>query len=50
VLFLSLGLLVRTSGQVSLAQVTFAAIGVVAFSKLTQDTGLPWLPALIISG
>jgi len=50
VLFLSLGLLVRTSGQVSLAQVTFAAIGVVAFSRLTQDAGLPWLAALIISG
>jgi ABC-type branched-subunit amino acid transport system ATPase component/ABC-type branched-subunit amino acid transport system permease subunit len=50
VLFLSLGLLVRTSGQVSLCQVTFAAIGVVAFSKLTQDAGLPWLPALVISG
>jgi ABC-type branched-subunit amino acid transport system ATPase component/branched-subunit amino acid ABC-type transport system permease component len=50
VLFLSLGLLVRTSGQVSLCQVTFAAIGVVAFSKLTQDAGLPWLPALVVSG
>ncbi len=50
VLFLSLGLLVRTSGQVSLCQLTFAAIGVVAFSKLTQNAGLPWLPALVISG
>jgi ABC-type branched-subunit amino acid transport system ATPase component/branched-subunit amino acid ABC-type transport system permease component len=49
-LLLSLGLLVRTSGQVSLCQVTFAAFGVVAFSKLTGDLGIPWAPALVLSG
>jgi ABC-type branched-subunit amino acid transport system ATPase component/branched-subunit amino acid ABC-type transport system permease component len=49
-ILLSLGILVRTSGQVSLCHVTFAAIGVVAFSKLTNDVGLPWFPALVVAG
>jgi ABC-type branched-subunit amino acid transport system ATPase component/branched-subunit amino acid ABC-type transport system permease component len=49
-LFLSLGLVVRSSGQVSLGQITFAAIGVVAFSKFTVDVGIPWLPALALAG
>jgi ABC-type branched-subunit amino acid transport system permease subunit len=48
-LFLSLGLLVRSSRQISLCQVTFAAIGAVAFSKLA-GAGVPWLPALLIAG
>jgi ABC-type branched-subunit amino acid transport system ATPase component/branched-subunit amino acid ABC-type transport system permease component len=48
-LLLSLGLLVRTSGQMSLCQMTFAAIGVVAFAKLTH-LGVPWLPALLVAG
>jgi ABC-type branched-subunit amino acid transport system ATPase component/branched-subunit amino acid ABC-type transport system permease component len=48
-LFLSLGLLVRTAGEVSLCQVSFAAIGVVAFSKLLS-AGVPWIPALLIGG
>jgi ABC-type branched-subunit amino acid transport system ATPase component/branched-subunit amino acid ABC-type transport system permease component len=46
VLFLSLGLLVRLSGQVSLAHVSFMAIGVVAFSHLAVDHHWPWLVAL----
>ncbi len=49
ILFLSLGLLVRASRQVSLCQVTFAAIGAVAFSKLT-GAGVPWLVALMLAG
>jgi ABC-type branched-subunit amino acid transport system ATPase component/branched-subunit amino acid ABC-type transport system permease component len=49
ILLLSLGLLARTSGQVSLCQITFAAIGAVAFSKLST-AGLPWIPALIVAG
>ena len=49
ILFLSLGLLVRASRQVSLCQVTFAAIGAVAFSKLA-GAGVPWLPALLLAG
>ena len=50
VLFLSLGLLVKTSGQVSLCTAAFAAIGAAAFSKLTVSAGLPWLLALLIAG
>ena len=41
ILLLSLGLLVKTSGQVSLCQATFAAIGAVAFSQLTMQQGIP---------
>ncbi len=48
-LLLSLGLLVRASGQTSLCQVTFAAIGAVAFSKLATN-GVPWLVALVVAG
>lgn len=47
VLFLSLGLLVRNSNQVSLAHLGFAAIGCVVFSKAQNDWGLPWFLALV---
>jgi ABC-type branched-subunit amino acid transport system ATPase component/branched-subunit amino acid ABC-type transport system permease component len=50
VLLLSLGLLTRTSGQVSLAHVSFMAIGVVAFSHLAVDHHWPWAAALIVAG
>jgi ABC-type branched-subunit amino acid transport system ATPase component/branched-subunit amino acid ABC-type transport system permease component len=50
ILFLSLGLLVRTSGQVSLCHVSFLAIGACAMSRLTVAHGVPWVPALLISG
>jgi len=50
IVFMSLGLLVRTSGQVSLAQVAFTAIGAAAFSHLTIGSGVPWLLALLLSG
>jgi ABC-type branched-subunit amino acid transport system ATPase component/ABC-type branched-subunit amino acid transport system permease subunit len=49
ILLLSLGLLAKTSGQVSLCHITFAAIGAVAFSKLSSG-GVPWLPALLLGG
>ncbi|HVU72963.1 MAG TPA: ATP-binding cassette domain-containing protein [Mycobacteriales bacterium] len=49
-LFLALGLLVRTSGQVSLAHVSFMAIGVCAMSHLTVDHHVPWALALVLSG
>lgn len=49
-LFLSLGLLVRTSGQVSLCHVTFTAIGAAAFSHLAVDHHWPWLVALLGAG
>ena len=50
VIFLSLGLLVRTSGQVSLCVIAFAAIGAAAFSHLAVDQHWPWLLALLASG
>ncbi|WP_433602471.1 ABC transporter permease subunit [Nocardia sp. CA-135953] len=48
--FLSLGLLVRTSGQVSLCHVTFTAIGAAAFSHFAVDLGVPWVVALLLAG
>jgi ABC-type branched-subunit amino acid transport system ATPase component/branched-subunit amino acid ABC-type transport system permease component len=50
IVFLSLSLLVRTSGQVSLAHVAFMAIGAAGFSRLTVDAGMPWLLALLVIG
>ncbi|MGQ0630951.1 MAG: branched-chain amino acid ABC transporter permease [Sporichthyaceae bacterium] len=48
-LFLSLQLLVRTSGQISLGQIGFAAIGASTFAHmLSRD--VPWLLALLIGG
>ena len=49
VLFLSLGLLVKTSGQVSLAHAGFAAIGAAAFSHFAAGFHLPWLVALLLA-
>lgn len=49
-LFMSLGLLVRIAGQVSLCQVSFAAIGAVAFSKAVNEAHIPWLAALLLGG
>jgi ABC-type branched-subunit amino acid transport system ATPase component/branched-subunit amino acid ABC-type transport system permease component len=48
ILFLSLGLLVRTSGQVSLCHVSFLAIGATAFSHLA-GLGIPWLGAFLLA-
>jgi ABC-type branched-subunit amino acid transport system ATPase component/branched-subunit amino acid ABC-type transport system permease component len=50
VLFLSLGLLVRSSGQVSLCHVTFMAIGVCAFAQFAVNLHWPWLFALLAAG
>jgi ABC-type branched-subunit amino acid transport system permease subunit len=49
-LFLSLGLLVRLSGQVSLCHYTFAAVGAVTFSHLMTGLHLPWGVAVLLSG
>lgn len=49
-LFLSLGLLVRLSGQVSLCQVGFMGLGAAFFGQLTTDVGVPWLLALVLAG
>ena len=50
ILFLSLGLLVRTSGQVSLCHVSFLAIGVCAMSRLAGAHHVPWFAAVLLSG
>ena len=50
ILFLSLGLLVRMSGQVSLCQAAFAAIGATTMGHLTAGFGLPWGVALLLAG
>ncbi len=50
IVFMSLSLLVRTSGQVSLAHVSFMAIGACAFSHFTLGSGVPWFIALILAG
>jgi ABC-type branched-subunit amino acid transport system ATPase component/ABC-type branched-subunit amino acid transport system permease subunit len=50
VLFLSLGLLVRTSGMVSLCQLAFAAVGAATYGNLVTDHGVPWLFALVAAG
>ena len=65
ILFLSLSLLTRVSGQISLAHAAFAGVGAAMFSKLAApvhgtgqfgglgtDThgGLPWLVALVGAG
>jgi branched-subunit amino acid ABC-type transport system permease component len=49
VLYLSLGLLVRTSGQISLCQWGFAAIGGATLGHLLQH-GMPWGFALLLAG
>jgi ABC-type branched-subunit amino acid transport system ATPase component/branched-subunit amino acid ABC-type transport system permease component len=50
VLFLSLGLLIRTSGQVSLAHAGFAAIGGASMAHFTTGAGIPWFLALLLAG
>lgn len=49
IVFLSLHLLVRTSGQVSLAHASFAAVGAASFAHLL-GSGLPWGVALLLAG
>jgi len=48
-IFLSLGLLVWTSGQISLCQAAFAAVGATTFAHLT-GAGVPWSVALVLAG
>lgn len=49
-IFYSLHLLVRTSGQVSLAHAALAAVGAAAFAQLTVEAGVPWLIAVLLAG
>lgn len=48
--FVSLGLLVWVSGQISLCHAVFVAVGATTFSHLTLDFGLPWAAALVLAG
>jgi branched-subunit amino acid ABC-type transport system permease component len=48
IVFLSLLLLDRYSGQVSLAQLAFSAVGGAAFSHFTVGFGIPWLLAVLL--
>jgi ABC-type branched-subunit amino acid transport system ATPase component/branched-subunit amino acid ABC-type transport system permease component len=51
IIFLSLGLLVRTSGQVSLGHVAFAAVGAAAFSHFVEGGAhMPWIVGLLAAG
>ena len=50
VLFVSLVLLVRTSGQASLCHAGFAAVGASSFSHFAHGFGLPWGLALLVAG
>ncbi|HKI42684.1 MAG TPA: branched-chain amino acid ABC transporter permease/ATP-binding protein [Mycobacterium sp.] len=49
ILFLSLGLLVRRSGQISLCHLAFAAVGAAAFGHFAANDHLPWLLALVLA-
>jgi ABC-type branched-subunit amino acid transport system ATPase component/ABC-type branched-subunit amino acid transport system permease subunit len=50
ILVLSLGLLVKESGQVSLCQTGFAAVGGVAFAHSVTSWGLSWPLAMLFAG
>jgi len=49
VIFVSLALLVRVSGQISLCQMTFAGIGAAAFGHAVA-AGFPWPLAVAVAG
>ena len=49
-IFLGLGLLVRTSGQVSLCQIGLSAVGATAFVRVADGLGWPWFGALAFAG
>ena len=50
IMFLSLGLLVKSAGQVSLCHAAFVAVGAVGFSRLAIDAHVPWLLAVLGAG
>jgi ABC-type branched-subunit amino acid transport system ATPase component/branched-subunit amino acid ABC-type transport system permease component len=49
ILLLSLGLLVRVSGQISLCHLAFAAVGAASFAHFTDSYHIPWLLALLLA-
>jgi ABC-type branched-subunit amino acid transport system ATPase component/branched-subunit amino acid ABC-type transport system permease component len=50
ILFLSIGLLVKVSGQVSLAHTALAAVGGATLARGISSFGMPWGIALIFAG
>jgi ABC-type branched-subunit amino acid transport system ATPase component/branched-subunit amino acid ABC-type transport system permease component len=50
ILFFSLGVLVRLSGQISLCQYAFAAVGAAGMGHFAGNLHVPWLIALLLSG
>jgi branched-subunit amino acid ABC-type transport system permease component len=50
VIFLSLRLLVWTSGQITLAHAAFAAVGAATFAHVTHGLGLPWIAGPLVAG
>lgn len=51
IVFLSLALLVQTSGQLSLAHISFLAIGASTFARLAGGgADVPWLFAVVLAG
>ena len=48
-IFLALGLLVRTSGQISLCHIGLAAVGAAGFGH-ALESGLPWGLAVLVGG
>jgi ABC-type branched-subunit amino acid transport system ATPase component/branched-subunit amino acid ABC-type transport system permease component len=50
ILFLSIGLLVKLSGQVSLCHTALAAIGGAAIGHSTADWGVPWFVGILFAG
>jgi len=48
IVLLSLGLLVRTAGLVSLSTTAFAGIAAVSFSQFVVDLSMPWLLAVLL--
>ncbi len=48
VIFMSLGLLLWTSGQISLCHMAFAAVGATSFAH-AQHNGVPWLLAMLFA-
>jgi branched-subunit amino acid ABC-type transport system permease component len=49
ILMMSLSLLVRTSNQISLCQMSFAAVGAVAYYQM-QELGAPWWISVLVAG
>jgi ABC-type branched-subunit amino acid transport system ATPase component/branched-subunit amino acid ABC-type transport system permease component len=50
IIFLSLGLLVRTAAQLSLAHLGFTAIGAATFAHFASSFGMPWPIAVLGAG